>query len=363
MEMSYRINVWDMNNLLNKKNTMTKKILVFLAVLLLVLGIGITQGWYSHMAKSTSAKRYAIHTGSYSADRNNLTQAEIDALVLAIVKNIPNAKYIVIGTHMDYALQMRMWADSIHQRGRHVWFRSFGFNSWQGHFGFPATGTPDQHRIDMANFIVTNKDIFAPGDIFSPVPDEPENSSYWTQTYGSPVWTKLAAKEELNYFIQDSILDAQEAFSIIDVPVAVNYVFTNPYISKSVLNATTTSIIAALSTDNYPERVNGVALTSANEMANAMLNEINIWLLPATPGKPKHLTIGPSVWTQLTTTEQTDGYKAELDVIKANIPLLDGITVWQAGSSGNPKSRLFDYENGMWIARPATKVINKFFRQ
>src|SRR6185503_14731823 len=100
--------------------------------------------------------KLVIHTGSYSLDSNNLTQAQIDAHVDKIVDVIPNCTHLGVGTYFDYATQIRMWASSIHAKGKGMFLRSAGFNSWQGRNGVPATGTPIQHRADIVTWLDTN---------------------------------------------------------------------------------------------------------------------------------------------------------------------------------------------------------------
>src|SRR4051812_30643629 len=179
---------------------MRKTILVILLTLLLAC-------LFQRQAFATT-KRFVIHTGSYSLDRHDLTQSEINNQVNAIVGTIPHTGYIAIGTYLDYPQQIRMWAQAIHKKHRKVFFRSAGFNSWQGRNGVPANGTTDQHRHDVVVFIQTNPDIFKSGDIFETVPDEPEGGTYWFTTYGAcNLGCNPAATIEFNLFIQFTIND------------------------------------------------------------------------------------------------------------------------------------------------------------
>jgi hypothetical protein len=309
-----------------------------------------------------SPYKLTVHTGSYSIDYNNLTQTQINAHVDALVQAMPNVQYIAIGSHLDYPDQMRLWATAIHNKQRKVWFRSVGFNSWQGHNGVAATGTVDQHRADIVTWVGANYTMFKSGDIFEVVPDEPENGSYWYTTFSNGVGTNDLSKSQFNGFIQLTIEDVDRKLSQLGVTgVNTRYVFTNPSVSKDILTATTASMLNAIGTDDYPERLNGVPATTATESAELMHNEIVTWLLPAHPTKPKHLTIGPSIYVNLDPQTQSDVYTAELNQIKTDIPTLDGLTIWQSGATWNPNSRIFDYVGTSWVARPAAGTINSLF--
>lgn len=329
---------------------------VIFILIFLLLGISLS-------SSPVEAKTYTIHTGSYSLDRHDLTQSEIDAQVQAIVQAIPNVGYIAIGTYLDYDQQIQMWSNAIHARGKKVFFRSAGFNAWQQRNGETYVMTPLDHRVWVSTFIRLHPTVFVPGDIFEAVPDEPEGGTYWSNTYGQGgVGANQIAKDEFNAFLQGSIIDVNTVFAEMGITgVATGYVFTNPSAAKDVIDTTTASLLVAIGTDDYPEIANGIPLTSVQECRNAMQNEIATWLLPAHPTKPKHITFGPSVYTQLTQKRQKDIYTAEFNVIFDTIPDLEGVTIWQAGANDNPKSRIFDYFNGAWSARSATGVINSFF--
>jgi len=308
-------------------------------------------------------KVYTVHTGSYSLDRHNLTQTEINNMIQAIVMAIPNANYIAIGTYLDYHDQIRMWASSIHNRGRHVFFRSAGYNAWQQRNGETYVMTPTDARVWMTTFVRLYPDVFSSGDIFEPVPDEPENGTYWFNTYGSHgIGTNRQSKDEFNTFLQGSITDANNVFIEKGISgVSAGYVFTNPSTAKDIIYASTSAMLQAVGTDNYPEIQNGVPVTDATTAANLMQTELNTWVVPAQPGIAKNITFGPSVYTQLTQQQQSDFYSQEFNVIKNTLSNLNGITVWQGGANDNPKSRLFDYNNGSWTARQATQVVNQQF--
>lgn len=328
-----------------------KKILIFLVAFLSFLAV----------AHLVSAKILTIHTGSYSLDRNNLTKGEINAQVDAIVSAMPNTTHIAIGTYLDYPTQIQLWTNAIHKKGKKVFFRSAGTNSWQGRNSVAAyTGSDfaEKQQASFMNFLNSNKWMFRGGDNVECVPDEPENGPGWKKYYGS--FANASASAAFNDFLQDALYGCQTIFA--GTGVETGYVFTNPSMTKDILSASTAALLVATGQDVYPERVSGIALTSPTDMAQALQDQLNTWVLPAHPEKPKHITFGPSVWTQLTQQQQADTYDLYFPIITTTLINLDGVTIWQAGANDNAgKSRLFEYNSGAWQPRQATSIINYYF--
>jgi hypothetical protein len=169
-----------------------------------------------------------------------------------------------------------------------------------------------------------------------------------------------ASKEEANMFIRDSIEEGNK-LEAAKAGVRFGYVGTNPSASKDVILPETATLLDAILTDNYPERKGDLGLKDPKECVQALSDEFNTWVLPAHPSKPKHVTIGPGVWIELTDQEQADIYAAELPAIQDILANLDGVTIWQSGAGDNPRSRILHYDKGNWTPRASTKVIDAFF--
>lgn len=313
------------------------------------------------MPPQASALQKVIHTGSYSLDRNNLTQIQITAQVNTIVMAIPSTTHIAIGTYLDYPVQIQRWTSAIHNAGKKVWFRSVGSNDWDGHNGVTIYQQPDfaeKQQVKFTTFFTTYGSYFQSGDIVECVPDEPENSKNWKYFYTS--FSNPVAKTAYNNFLQTSLLNCQAIFQ--GTGVETNYIFTNPSMTRDVMTASTAAMLTATGVEVYPERLNGVPYTQPSEMATAMQNQLNVWVVPAHPTKPKHLTFGPSVWYQLTQEAQKDTYELYWPIFLNTITNLDGLTIWSAGANDNAsKARIFDYLNNAWMPRQATTSINQFF--
>lgn len=316
---------------------------------------------------SFGSKR-VVHIGSQSLDAHTNSQADCDAVVAALIAAIPNLTHIAISPYMDYAAgsvdnQYVRWAQSIHNAGKKMWVRTPGFNWWQGTNGvaqYTGADFASKHRGDTYFWMLDNYTVFQPGDIFSPIPDEPENNSMWNATYGT-IGSGIG-RTAYNSFITGSIDDMESEFAALGVRgVEVRYVFTNPSASADVVDGVTESYLRAIGVDHYPESV----LTDPAAMAAAMLAEINTYVAPNHTTRKKHITFGPSVYTQLSSSVQADAINQEYSAILSALPgVIDGVTVWQFGATDNAgKSRLFDYTAGVWVPRAAASSVNEFFGQ
>jgi hypothetical protein len=308
-------------------------------------------------------KKAVIHSGSYSIDTaNNLTQTDINAFVKAVATNIPNTDYIAIGNYLDYVAQIRMWIYAIRAAGFKVWFRSAGYNDWRGSNGitqYTSADFADHSTSQYVSFVNTNYDIFQAGDIFEALPDEPENNSMWNTTYGTiGSGTGLTA---YNTFITSSISQVNTALANNNVKdVDTGYIHTSPAASRDIITSATASVLTSMATDHYPEAVGD---TTGTACGTAMHNELVAYVTGQQSGKRYHLTIGPNVNVQLSSAEQVNAYNSEWGYIQTDVVPLDGLTVWQAGGTGDPLSRLFDYASGAWTPRSAAATVNTIFGQ
>ena len=297
-----------------------------------------------------------VHMGSYSIDHNNLTSAQIDSAIKAVVDNIPQVDFIAIGTYLDYPEQIRLWANAIHKYGKKVWVRSAGFNSWQGTFGSQANGSAAIHIILVNSWINNNYSIFRDGDIFEPAPDEASNGKYWFIKYGPKgVGSNSTSKTEFNNFIKSTVSVARSAFDRHNLGgVIAEFYADNPSVIKDALFPDTVNLLKFVGTDNYPERLK----TTPENGAEAMKSELQKWIVGTHNNKSWNITFGPNIYIQFDEETQTKAYLAELAVILGTVPSLHGITIWQFGEVNNwPKSRLFNYTSGTWKPRSITRVI------
>lgn len=318
-----------------------------------------------------------IHIGSESIDQHTHTQAQTDAVIAAIVASIPNTDYIAIGTYLDYPADVSKWATSIHAVGKKMWYRSNGWNTWQGTNGASATGTPTQHRADTfttanTNWIRVNKAVFTTGDIFEVIPDESVDPSaaYYIRTYGaSGVGTSAPSRSDYNTFVTGAITDCNATMVtesitgvstdvLFDVPSVMR--IANPANSAvDIITTTTAGSLGAFGADHYPE----TATTADPHIMQAQhTGEINFWVNGMGVSNTQHYTFGSNVNLQLEKGNQAEAFRTTMFAIQRNVTSIDGVTVWQFGATDNaPRSRLFDYVSSAWVARDAARVVNLYF--
>lgn len=306
----------------------------------------------------------AIHMGSYSIDRNDLKQEEIDAAVNAVVDELPNVDYITIGTYLDYPEQIAMWKNAAEARGKKLYVRSAGFNSWQGTFGARANGTPQEHLDRETQWIRAYGHILKNGDIFEPVPDEASNGTYWKTKYGETgIGTNEASKYEFNEFLQNGVRLSREEFDKLGLTgVQTGRYFDAPSPIKEVVSAETALLLTGIGTDNYPNYKKEDADTPP-EMGAVFGNELDDWVVNAhpefgtNPQKVREITIGPNPYQQFDEPLQEEALRAEIAEIVERYPVVF-LHLWQLGNTANDsKSRLFDYSDGQWHARDAIEAL------
>jgi hypothetical protein len=308
--------------------------------------------------------RLCIHTGSYSIDNNALSQADITAFVSAIVAAIPNLTHIAVGTYLNYDTQWQRWATAIHAAGKKMWGRSAGYNEWKGSNGAAANATStalSNHRTNIQTFIANNASMFQSGDIFSAVPDEPESGSYLltlTVDSGSDQTT-------YNGFITGAITDCDAALATAGVSgVKTNIVGTSPYYTKSAITSATAALLDTMLIDAYPEGGASEypfhAVNDPTLCQHTTKNHIDRWITGA-QSRPYNYTMGPSIYLQMEQGVQAETIKREVFTLQKYLSSFDGITFWQAGGTGNPLSRLFDYTNSAWVARQGATQLNNLF--
>lgn len=305
----------------------------------------------------------------YSGFVVNQSQAEIDAYVLAIVTAIPNCTHITVNTYLDYPTIISRWATAIRANGKIPWFRTWGYNFWQGKNGVAEDTTLDaltNHRSQIQTFIANNASIFQSGDVWSAVPDEPENWGGWAANYTSLATAE--GKAAYNSFIQGSIADCNTAFATAGITgVDTGYVATNPSTSLSTIDSTTAALLTAMLIDAYFDGETGNdaypwhSIVDPHIAASTARYAVGRYVNPSQDGKAYHYNMGVNIYIDLNEKQQADSYNDQMFALIKTVTTLDGITVWPAGRTTNPGSRLFTYSSGTWTARQAASVVNQYF--
>jgi hypothetical protein len=304
----------------------------------------------------------AIHAASASQDSHNSTREEIERMADAIA-TIDKANYVAISTHIDHPDQFAHWANAIHDRGMGVIFNTVGSNAFTGHNGVRLTETPDEYENRSDRFINENANVFRNGDIYVAVPNGSEDHPYWPATFTGGLGS-AEGKAAFNRFAQNSIERSKRSFESNGVQVDTGILFTNASATLEVIDRTTAERAGKLGINSFPERVGDQILMDPTEAGNAMRAEIDRYVKPVQQesGIPYIITTGPLTWAEVSEELQVRLLEEELRVVQEAVDPLGGIIFWQFGAKGNdPKSRLFNEENGNWTPRRAAEAVNEIF--
>lgn len=113
----------------------------------------------------------SIDTMKLSRDlaREGLKDLSFEVVIREQVKKIADlgATHIALGTPYDeeFLPFLRKWVKEARKEGLKVWFRG-NFSGWEGWFGYPRIKV-EEHLQKTREFILSNPDLFADGDIFT----------------------------------------------------------------------------------------------------------------------------------------------------------------------------------------------------
>lgn len=285
----------------------------------------------------------SIDTMKYSRDMarqnsNNMTQYadDIEKQVAYIADT--GANYVAVDTPYDdeFLPVLKLWVRAARLHGLHVWFRG-NFSGWEGWFGYPKID--EQTHIEKTRqFVLTNKDLFQDGDIFSSCP-ECENGEE-VLNLGNPQELTLYR----NFLIND-YQTTKDAFTLINKNVASNYYSMNADVAKAVMDKETTAKLDNIVViDHYvptPTQLSEDVTTIANQSGGeVVLGEF---------GAPI-----PDIHGAMTEDQQKDWLEQALQKL-AVTSSLKGINYWVNKGGSTALWR----ENG--TSKPAVAVLKKYF--
>lgn len=192
----------------------------------------------------------SIDTMKYSRDtaREKLHDPLFDIIIDDQMARIAatGANYVAIGTPYDeeFYPMLKRWEQAARRHNLHVWFRG-NFSGWEGWFEYPRI-TREMHIAKTQAFILTNRDLFKDGDIFTSCP-ECENGI--KIEYGDP--QSLHAHRE---FLIKEHNTVKKAFAHIGKKVRTNYYSMNGDIAKAMMDKKTTQALdGVVVIDHYVE--------------------------------------------------------------------------------------------------------------
>jgi hypothetical protein len=174
-----------------------------------------------------------IDTMKYSRDaaRELVADPNLESMVAQEMQLIKDAggTCASVGTPYDeeFVPYLSVWVRQAREKGLNVWFRG-NMAGWEGWFDYPKLASTRQHHEGIYKFITSHKDLFKPGDIFTPAP-EPENG-----IMGDPRDSD-ANREMFLKFIPESYSNCREAFAKIDTGVTCGYFSYNGDVARDVV--------------------------------------------------------------------------------------------------------------------------------
>jgi hypothetical protein len=251
---------------------MYKKILIIITLILFVFIALIMR---PVLAVSNLQVR-SIDTVKYSRDlaRQKLTDSsfdlEIDKQMMQIAQS--GATHVAIGTPYDaeFLPILKRWVIKARKYGLKVWFRG-NLSGWEGWFDYPKIDRAT-HINNIQNFILSNKDLFEDGDIFTSCP-ECEN--------GGPGDPRIGDLKGFRTFLINEYSITKKAFLKINKKVTANYYSMNGDVAFLVMDkATTKALDGVVTVDHYVkiplDLENDIKLLAENSSGKIVLGEMGV---------------------------------------------------------------------------------------
>jgi hypothetical protein len=276
-------------------------------------------------------KFQSIDTMKYSRDvaREKLSDASFDRVIDQQVKNIAStgATHVAIATPYDEEFYpfLKRWVDSARRNNLNVWFRG-NWSGWEGWFEYPDI-TREEHINKTREFIISKRDLFKDGDIFSACPECENGGPGDPRSNGDLIGHRQ--------FLVNEYKVTKAAFRRINKKVASNYLSMNGDVARLVMDKNTTkSLDGIVAVDHYVSTPEKLA-EDVKEFARLSGGKVVLGEM----GAPI-----PDIHGDMTEEQQAEWIKKALGML-IEMPEVEGINYWtNTGSStelwdgdGNPK--------------------------
>lgn len=283
----------------------------------------------------------SIDTSKYSRDlaREKINDIEFDKVIEDQVRNIAatGASHVSINTPYDeeFVPYLIRWVEAARRNDLNVWFRG-NLSGWEGWFGYPRLNR-DEHIKKIKEFILTHKDLFEDGDIFTPCP-ECENGGPGDPRHNDDLIGHRA-------FLIKEHNATEDTFLRIGKSVHANYNSMNADVARLVMDPLTTSALGGIvALDHYVESptefARDVEEIAASSKGNIVIGEF---------GAPI-----PDIHGSMSATTQAAWIEATLYEL-TKIPQVVGVNYW-TGVGGST-----EIWNSKILARPAVSIIKNFY--
>ncbi|MCR4324965.1 MAG: hypothetical protein NUV69_04745 [Candidatus Curtissbacteria bacterium] len=225
----------------------------------------------------------------------------------------------------------RIWVREIRERDMKVWHRHMPL-AFEGIYG--KSKDPNANYLkQISDYIKANPDLFAEGDIFTPIP-EPQNGGIQGITFCHGGVCIFPNRENFNVFLRVAIDMSQDAFSEIGKNnIKIGYYGFDGFVAwghnnpdwEGILEDETIAKMGNITIDHYPEAVGTTMEEDLNELSSIY------------PGIP--IVIGE--WGTIGGGDLEAIIKTTMAAAK-NHPNVIGFNYWHLGMGGNES--LIDYD-------------------
>lgn len=247
------------------------------------------------------------------------------------------ANYVAIGTPYDeeFAPVLKKWVKAARKYGLKVWFRG-NFSGWEGWFDYPQMDRAT-HMQKTREFILTHKDLFKDGDLFSSCP-ECENGAKLD------IGDQRAIADYKAFLISD-YQTTKQAFKDINKKVESNFYAMNGHLATLIMDPETTRALDGLVVvDHYvktPEQTaSDIRALAQQSGGKVVLGEF---------GAPI-----PDIHGQMTEEQQKEWIEKSMMLLR-DIPDMRGINYW---TSSGGSTALWKQDG---TPRSAVEVIKQFY--
>lgn len=283
----------------------------------------------------------SIDTMKYSRDiaREKANDKSFDAVIDQQVSAIAQtgATHVAIATPYDdeFIPYLTRWVTTARKYNLNIWFRG-NLAGWEKWFNYPPLDR-EAHIQAIDQFIRSNGNLFANGDIFTPCP-ECENGGT-----GDP--RMVGDVEGYRNFLISEYNTATSAFRAIGKNVSVGYFSMNFDVAKLIMDPPTTQALGGIvAIDHYVQSTAKLG-SDLRELAQSSGGKIYLgeWGAPI-----------PDIHGKLSDEEQADWIRQALEVFRSD-PNVIGLNYWVnvGGSSAIWKNS--------GEARPAVSVITEYY--
>lgn len=217
-----------------------------------------------------------------------------------------------------------LWVEAIRRHGLKVWHRHMPL-AFEGIYNTPKN-TDFNYISQIVEYIKANPTLFAPGDIFTPIP-EPQNGGIYRITYCPYNKCIFSSKEQFNQWLRDAMTLSNEAFSSIGLSnsIGIGYYGFDGFVAwgdnnpdwSGILEDSTVNMMGNITIDHYPEIVGDTMQNDLNELQSRYPS------VPIVVGEWGTIT-GGDIQKQV-----TDSMSA------AQKPGVVGFGYWHLGTGGN----------------------------